>query len=333
MIGERSAGGAGAALPVSHVLGRWVTMAVDLDRSIAALPVEGVTGGPLGPDDVARMRAQGPEGAEHAGIVEGADLAVGLRDAAGDVLQFACLALSDVLWPDIGEHIRVRPGEAFIYHQHTLRHARGRGLAAAGLDLVLRMAADHGARVATAHVSRENAIARHYAAKAGFLETGEVSLVLSGGELHWITVAPFSFFVDPALVAAPGVEVHRAELTEWRTMARDLAEVADRLADEGATLALFGSGLAAGQLLALVPSLAPLVVGVVDNDEQLRGRPSPVLPHLEVGAPAEWAASGASHLLYTSRAHQGAMQAEHRAFGPPGTTGIQVHPSVATETV
>jgi ribosomal-protein-alanine N-acetyltransferase len=60
---------------------------------------------------------------------------------------------------------------------------RGRGYARAALEALLAYATAHGARIARASISPENAASRHIATAAGFVEVGEQMDEIDGREL------------------------------------------------------------------------------------------------------------------------------------------------------
>ncbi|TVR32968.1 MAG: GNAT family N-acetyltransferase [Nitriliruptor sp.] len=319
-------------MQMAHALGRWVifSRALSPDAALPSLAEPGtseVTIGPLERRDLDRLAASGRKGREDAAILESADVAVVGRDGHGEVVHFRCIALASFTHPGLPFPIRVDEGEAFSYHVETARSARGRGLARRGLAAILHELQHRGIRRIEAHTTERNGTVRRYYGEAGFDEVGWLFTTTYGSTVHWITAAQRPFFEGAPLHASDGLHVHAERDAEVARLARELDDQIVVLRQEGARVALLGSGAAADELLLLVPSLRPLVVGVADSDVRRQGATFGVTGD-RIVAPEGWTATGATHLLYASKAYQDEMHDQHLAFGPPGSRGIRIHPRV-----
>lgn len=319
-------------MQMARALGRLVILsrplAADVELpSLTAERTDDVTIGPLEHRDLERLADSGTKGREDAGILEAADIAVVGRDSHGAVVHFQCVALTSFTHPGFPFPIRVAAGEAFSHHVETAGSARGHGLARRGLSAVLQELQHRGIERVEAHTTERNGTVRRYYGEAGFEEVGWLFATTYGTTLHWITAAERPFFDGPALFNSDGLSVHAEHDAEVARLAREFDRQIAILRQEGARVVLLGSGAAADELLTLVPALKPLIVGVADSDRRRQGATFLPTNH-HIMAPDAWATSGATHLMYASKAYQDEMHDQHAEFGPRGSRGIRIHPTV-----
>ena len=322
----------GASMQMAHALGRWVIFSRSLTED-AVLPAfaddrtGGISIGPLERRDLDWLANSGSKGREDAAILEAADLAVVGRDTSGSVVHFRCVALKSFSHPGLPFPIRVGDGEAFSYHVETARLARGLGLARRGLAAILQELQTGGVERVESHTTERNATVRRYYGEAGFAEVGWLLTTSYGSTVNWVTAAQRPFFDGPPLFGSSGLFVHAEHDAEVARVAQEFDSQIVSLREEGASVALLGSGAAADELLTLVHALLPLIVGVADSDRRRQGEVFVATNH-RIVAPEDWASTGATHLLYASKAYQDEMHDQHRQFGPPGSCGIRIHPRV-----
>ncbi len=328
---------AGSCMQMAHALGRWVVFSRALPgdevlSSSADERTRDIAIGPVEPRDLDRLAASGRKGREDAAILESADVAVVGRDRAGAVVHFRCIALASFTHPGLPFPVRVDEGEAFSYHVETARSARGLGLARRGLSAILQELQHRGIGRVEAHTTERNGTVRRYYGEAGFDEVGWLFTTTYGSTMHWITAAHRPFFEGPATYASEGLYVHAERDAEVARLTQEFDRHIVSFRHEGARIALLGSGAAADDLLTLVPSLKPLVVGVVDSDVRRQGETFVATGH-RIVAPEGWVTTGATHLLYASQAYQDEMHDQHQQFGPRGSWGIRIHPRVEVVSV
>ena len=322
---------------VAHALGRWVIFSRELSANEALpqlnhRPTSDIVVGPLERRDLDRLSKSGSKGQQDAAILDAADLAVVARDATGQVVHFQCAALASFEHPGLPFPVRVAEGEAFSYHAETSRAARGQGLARRGLALILSQLQHQGATRVESHTTERNATVRRYYGEARFAAVGWLLTASYGNTVHWITAAQRPFFATAPVFQSEGLSVHVEHDAESARLAQEFDDRLALLRSEGARLALLGSRAAADELLTLVPALQGLVVGVADSDQRRQGQTFTATGH-RIVAPEQWASTGATHLLYASKAYQDEMHDQHKRFGPRASRGIRIHPSVEIASV
>lgn len=275
--------------------------------------------------DLDDLRRRGTKGERDAELFERADVAIVARSPDGAVLHFRCAALSDFQHPGLPFSVRVPDGQAFLYHSETFREARGQGIARQALAFNLRLFDRGDIERTWAHTDESHATVRRYYAENGLEEVGWLVAVAFGQHVDWLTFCEQPLFASAPTLQSDGVSLHREQSADAARLAYELSSLLDTAPE--LRIALYGSGVAAEQLLLLCPRLQQHVVAVVDSDPARQQATFAPTGHV-VGAPESWQSTGAGLLMYASQAWQDEMVEAHRRFGPAGSKGIRLHPKV-----
>ena len=316
----------------SQVLGQWIILSGALENGASAPPTgssssRGFRIGILEPQDLDYLSSLGPKGRLDADILESADISIVARDVQGRVVHFQCMALASFIHRGLPLPVRVDPGVAFSYHVETARSFRGQGLARAGLSAAIGELQGRGVTRISTYTTDINLTVRHMYREFGFEEVGTLLKTRSEGSIYWIQLGGSPVLLGEPALGASGIHVHKEGDSATERLRQELEECASWLRQEGATVALLGCGLAASELVKLVPGIKPLIVGVADSDIRRVGETFAPTGHIVVPA-KRWSSTGATHLLYATGAFQDEMHQQHVEFGPTGSLGIRLHPRV-----
>lgn len=256
-------------------------------------------------------------------------LRIEVTDPSGRAVHRQSVALLDHAPISLPFPIAVGPDGGFSHSTFTARECRNMGLATAGLSASLLELKHLGCKEVRCHIARGSGSASHRVyLKHGFAVVGRLQAATTPRGRTWIVLGDHPFFrAEPSFRSEDVSIYHEADPSILARSQQLIEVVLPRLRSEGHRVVVFGSGDAATQAVELAPELRGFVDGVVDSDRRRQGQFFEATGHI-IGAPEDWSHGGATVLMYSSQPFQDEMRRQHLQFGPSGSLGLRLYPSV-----